>query len=55
MIDEKRTVVKIDAFVRGVGSNSCGPDTRKEFIHDTTESIEYTFRVIPVIKNALIQ
>lgn len=55
LIDEKRTVVKIDAFVRGVGSNSCGPDTRKEFIHDTTESIEYTFRVIPVIKNALIQ
>ena len=51
VVDENRVVAKVDAFVRGIGSNSCGPDTRQEFRHDTIESIEYTFRMVPVIKN----
>ena len=55
IIDENRTVVKLDAFVRGIGSNSCGPDTRVEYRHDSIESIEYTFRIVPVIKGELIQ
>jgi beta-galactosidase len=52
--DENRTVVKIDAFVRGIGTNSCGPDTRVEFRHKSLEPIEYKFRMVPVIKNKQI-
>jgi len=55
LIDENRTIVKIDAFVRGIGSNSCGPDTRVEYRHNSVESIDYTFRMVPVIKGELIK
>ena len=55
LIDENKTVVKIDAFVRGIGSNSCGPDTRVEYRHTSVDSIEYMFRMVPVIKNQLIK
>lgn len=43
-----KSVVRIDGFVRGVGSNSCGPDTRAEFRHVSTADIEYEFRMKPL-------
>lgn len=42
-----KTVVKIDGFVRGVGSNSCGEDTRAEFTHKSTTPINYSFKIYP--------
>lgn len=47
---QDKTIVRIDGFVRGVGSNSCGPDTRKEFRHDSDENIEYSFKIMPIVK-----
>lgn len=47
---QDKCVVRIDGFVRGVGSNSCGPDTRAEFRHDSDEDIEYSFKISPIIK-----
>ncbi len=44
-----KVIVRIDGFVRGVGSNSCGPDARAEFKHCSTEPIEYSFRISPII------
>lgn len=43
-----KTVVKIDAFVRGLGSNSCGMDTRAEFRHKSGLPIRYRFRISPL-------
>jgi len=45
-----KNVIRIDGFVRGVGSNSCGPDTRAEFRHTGKEDIEYSFRMSPILK-----
>ena len=42
------TCVHIDTFVRGIGSNSCGPDARPEFKHEGKESLSYAFRVCPI-------
>lgn len=40
----------IDGFVRGVGSNSCGPDTRDEFKYILTKNnpFKYSFIVRPI-------
>ncbi len=43
-----KSIVRIDGFVRGVGSNSCGPDTRAEFRHTSDEDIVYEFRMTPI-------
>ena len=42
---QDKTVVKVDGFVRGVGSNSCGEDTRYEHRHTSTAPIEYSFKI----------
>lgn len=44
----ERTIIKVDGFVRGVGSNSCGEDTRKEFINAQAE-VDYKFQIAPLI------
>lgn len=49
LVERNKTVVRIDGFVRGIGSNSCGPDTRAEFRHTTSDDIEYSFRISPII------
>ena len=43
--------VNIDAFVRGIGSNSCGPDTRDDNKHvlSKTNPISYSFHVRPLV------
>ena len=38
--------VSIDGFVRGVGSNSCGPDTRNEFKHILSPENPFKFSFI---------
>lgn len=43
------TCVHIDGFVRGIGSNSCGPDARREFVKKDKESLSYAFRVCPIV------
>ena len=48
-----KLVVKIDGFMRGIGTNSCGEDTRPEFRHTSTSPINYKFRVTPIIKGKL--
>lgn len=42
------TCVHIDTFVRGIGSNSCGPDARPEFRKRDREDIGYAFRIMPL-------
>ena len=43
------TCVHIDGFVRGIGSNSCGPDARREFVKKDKGSLSYAFRVCPIV------
>ncbi len=51
LVAQDKTVVKIDGFVRGIGSNSCGPDTRKENRHTGVTPIEYSFRIEPICED----
>lgn len=45
------TCVHIDHFVRGVGSNSCGPDTREEYrLGKKQVRLQYEFTVTPIAK-----
>ena len=48
-----KNVVRIDGFVRGLGSNSCGPDARAEFKHTSKDSIKYSFRVKAIVEEGL--
>ncbi len=44
----KPTVLSIDGFMRGAGSNSCGPDTRAEYRLDLEKTLpSLTFTVVP--------
>lgn len=45
----KVNIVKVDGFVRGVGSNSCGEDARKEF-RNHSGIIKYKFQISPLTK-----
>lgn len=48
LVRQNKSIIKIDGFVRGVGSNSCGPDTRAEFRHNSKNDISYAFRMSPI-------
>ena len=41
------TFLTLDGMVRGIGSSSCGPDTRKEYRLDCSKGFEFSFTVIP--------
>ena len=45
--DDVYNYVKIDGFMRGVGSNSCGEDTRPECRNNNKE-ISYSFQLLPI-------
>ena len=46
------TCVHIDYFVRGVGSNSCGPDAREEYrLGKKQTRLQYEFSVSPIKAN----
>lgn len=49
----KSVVLCVDGFVRGIGSNSCGPDTRSKFKYmlGRKNPFNYAFRIKPMIKN----
>ena len=49
LVERDKNIVRIDGFVRGVGSNSCGPDARAEFRHASGDDIQYSFRISPII------
>ena len=37
------TVVSLDGFVRGAGSNSCGPETLKQYTIDENKRLTFSF------------
>ncbi len=45
--DMNTTYLTIDGFTRGIGSSSCGPDTREEFRLNADKIMEYSFTIIP--------
>ena len=42
------TFLTLDGFTRGIGSSSCGPDTRKEYRKDARDGFSFGFTVIPL-------
>ena len=46
---QDKCIVRIDGFVRGVGSNSCGPDARGGVKHTSNQDVEYSFRISPIL------
>ena len=42
------TFLTLDGFVRGIGSSSCGPDTRAEYRLNALEGYSFGFTVIPL-------
>ena len=42
------TFLTLDGFVRGIGSSSCGPDTRAEYRLNALEGYTFGFTVIPL-------
>lgn len=45
--DMNTTFLMLDGFTRGIGSSSCGPDTREEY-KNTEKELSFSFTVIPV-------
>lgn len=45
--DMNTTFLTLDGYDRGIGSSSCGPDTRAEYIRDAKEGFELSFTLIP--------
>ncbi len=45
--DMNTTFLTVDGFTRGIGSSSCGPDTREEYRLDASEIMEFSFTIIP--------
>ena len=48
--ESPNTIVHISGFMRGIGSNSCGPDTRSGYRYILDKSYEYSFRLVPIVK-----
>ncbi len=45
---ESTTVLNIDGFRRGAGTNSCGPDVLEQYSIDARKGLEFEFTVVPV-------
>lgn len=48
--DMNTTFLTLDGVTRGIGSGSCGPDTRKEYRTDAAEGYSFGFTMIPHTK-----
>ena len=48
--DMNTTFLTLDGFTRGIGSSSCGPDTRKEYTGDASLGYTLGFTLIPHTK-----
>lgn len=46
--DMNTTVLTLDGFTRGIGSSSCGPDTRAEYRADASLGYSFGFTLIPL-------
>ncbi len=46
--DMNTTVLSLDGWVRGIGSSSCGPDTREEYTRSADSGMELKFTIIPI-------
>ena len=45
---ENTTVLNIDGFRRGAGTNSCGPDVLEQYSIDARKGLEFEFTVAPI-------
>lgn len=45
--DMNTTYLTIDGYTRGIGSSSCGPDTREEYRLNADKILEFSFTIIP--------
>ena len=45
--DMNTTFLTLDGYTRGIGSSSCGPDTRAEYVRSAAEGFELSFTLIP--------
>ncbi|MBO5395945.1 MAG: hypothetical protein J6A97_03590 [Clostridia bacterium] len=45
--DMNTTYLTLDGYTRGIGSSSCGPDTREEYRLDASKIMEFSFTIIP--------
>jgi len=46
--DENAVFLSVDGFMRGTGSNSCGPDTLDEYKIDLTNGLEFSFEIAAI-------
>lgn len=45
--DMNITLLSLDGVTRGIGSSSCGPDTRAEYRLNALEGYAFSFTVVP--------
>lgn len=45
--DMNTTYLTLDGYTRGIGSSSCGPDTREEYRLNADKLMEFSFTIIP--------
>ena len=43
------TLLSLDGVTRGIGSSSCGPDTREEYRLNALKGYAFSFTVIPKV------
>ena len=48
LCDMNTTVLSLDGWVRGIGSSSCGPDTREEYTKSAADGYALKFTIIPI-------
>ena len=48
--DMNMTYLTLDAVTRGIGSSSCGPDTREEYRLTDRDGYEFSFTMIPEVQ-----
>lgn len=46
---EKLTALAIDGFMRGTGTNSCGPDTLNDYRINFKNELEFAFYIVPIV------
>ena len=49
LYDMDITLLSIDGFTRGIGSSSCGPDTREEYRLNALNGYAFSFTIVPEI------
>lgn len=47
--DDGLVCLNIDGFMRGTGTNSCGPNTLKEYRIDFKDELSFSFYIVPIM------